>query len=296
MTYSIVARDPDTGEFGVAVQSHYFSVGPVVPWARPGVGAVATQAMAELSFGPRGLDLMATGVGAPTALAALLVSDEGSASRQVALVDATGEVAAHTGENCIVHAGHAIGAGVSCQANIMVSDAIWGAMLEAYEHARSEQASMARRLLAALNAAEALGGDARGRQSAALLVVPASGEPWEREVDLRVEDDPEPLQELERLLVISEAYRFASRADDQLVGGDTEAAGALFEAALERLPDSHELKFWAGLSLAHAGDVSAGAALVKEAIAVQSGWSWLLPRLTEQQAPGATAVSAHLGL
>jgi uncharacterized Ntn-hydrolase superfamily protein len=296
VTYSIIARDPDTGELGVAVQSHYFSVGPVVPWAQPGVGAIATQAMADISYGPRGLDLMASGMGAETALALLLAADEASESRQVAFIDSHGTVAAHTGKKCITHAGHVTADGVSCQANIMVSDAIWGAMLEAYEQARTAKASMARRLLTALTAAEALGGDARGRQSAALLVVPGTGEAWEREVELRVEDDPEPLHELERLLVIQEAYQYASRADDELVAGHAEAAGALFAAALERLPDSHELKFWAGLSLAHAGRVQEGAELVREAIAAQPGWTWLLPKLTDDQAPGAAVMCAHLGL
>jgi uncharacterized Ntn-hydrolase superfamily protein len=296
VTYSIVARDPSSGEFGVAVQSHYFSVGPVVPWARPGVGAVATQAMVDVTYGPKGLEQMAAGVAAPEALAALLAEDEGRESRQVAFVDARGGVAAHTGSRCMVHAGHVTGDGVSCQANIMASPEIWGAMLSAYETARAASESMARRLLAAMDAAEALGGDVRGRQSAAILVVPGSGEPWDREVELRVEDHPEPLVEMRRLLGIHEAYTLAAQADDELVAGHEAEAGRRFTEALAKLPDSHELKLWAGVSLVHAGQRERGAALVAEAVAEQPGWAWLLPQLSDEQIPGVTAVCAELGL
>ncbi len=173
MTYSIVARDPATGELGVAVQSHWFAVGPIVPWALPGVGAVATQANAEIAYGPRALELMRTGLDAQSALSRLLAEDAGSAGRQVAVVDARGNVATHTGETCIPFAGHVAGDAVSCQANIMVSERIWPAMLDAY---RSAEGPLTQRLLAALDAAEAQGGDARGRQSAAILVVPGEGD------------------------------------------------------------------------------------------------------------------------
>jgi uncharacterized Ntn-hydrolase superfamily protein len=296
MTYSIVARDPHTGEFGVAVQSHYFSVGPVVPWARPGVGAVATQAMVNIDFGPRGLELMARGSTARQALDQLLAEDEGRQSRQVALVDAQGQVATHTGTNCILHAGHVTGAEVSCQANMMISDQIWDAMLGAYEGASADGRTMARRLLAAMAAAEELGGDARGRQSAAILVVPAEGKAWQKTVELRVEDHPDPLIEMARLLGIQEAYALAAAAEEKLVGGDGTGAGTMFQQALAQLPDSHELKFWTGASLAHAGDLESGAALVQEAIEAQPGWAWLLPQLSDQQVPGAAAISARLGL
>ncbi len=296
MTYSIVARDPRTGAFGVAVQSHYFSVGPVVPWARPGVGAVATQAMVDITYGPRGLDLMAQGKTARQALDQLLAADEGRESRQVAMVDAKGNVAAHTGTSCIVHAGHVTGGEVSCQANIMVTPEIWEAMMGAYETAFADGRTMARRLLAAMAAAEELGGDARGRQSAALLVVPAEGEAWQKTVELRVEDHPDPLIEMARLLSVQEAYALASEADDALVAGDDAAAGNHLQEALALLPDSHELKFWAGASIARAGDLDRGAALVQEAIDAQPGWAWLLPQLTEEQVPGATALAAKLGL
>ena len=175
MTYSIVARDPDTGELGVAVQSHWFNVGPIVPWARPGVGAVATQANAEVAYGPRALDLLERGMSAPGALKRLLAEDSLAASRQVAIVDTRGEVAAHTGEACMAYAGDVQGDGVSCQANIMATAEVWPAMLSAYA---SGQGSLTTRLLTALNVAEAAGGDLRGRQSAAVLVVPAAGDPW----------------------------------------------------------------------------------------------------------------------
>ena len=173
MTYSIVARDRDTGELGVAVQSHWFSVGSLVTWARPGIGAVATQANVDPGYGPRALDLLAAGTPAPAALAELLAADPGRESRQVAVVDGAGGVAAHTGTACMAFAGHVTGAGVSCQANIMASERVWPAMLEAFTAATG---SLGERLLDALDAAEREGGDLRGRQSAAILVVPLEGE------------------------------------------------------------------------------------------------------------------------
>ncbi len=190
MTYSIVARDPQTGELGVAVQSHWFGVGPLVPWARPGVGAAATQANVRVAYGPEALELLASGVGAEEALARLTAADPGAAGRQLAIVDAHGGVAAHTGSACMDFAGHVTGDQVSCQANIMANATVWSRMLETFSTAAGPLAS---RLLAALDAAEAAGGDIRGRQSAALLVVPAAGEWWETNVSLRVEDHPEPL-------------------------------------------------------------------------------------------------------
>ena len=214
-TYSIVARDPTTGELGVAVQSHWFAVGPIVPWVRPGVGAVATQSIAEPAYGPHALDrVAANGSGAGATLDVLLGDDELSRFRQVAIVDAQGEVATHTGDGCIAHAGHRAGAQFSAQANMMASPDVWPAMAAAFE---SASGPLARRLLAALNAAEASGGDARGRQSSALVVAPAEGEPWQRTVDVRVDDHPEPLRELERLLDLADAYAIASEGDD-LVG------------------------------------------------------------------------------
>jgi len=291
VTYSIVARDPDTGELGVAVQSHWFSVGSVVTWAQPGIGAVATQAIAEISYGPKALALLAAGTPAPEALEQLVISDAGRDLRQVAVVDATGRVAAHTGPNCIAYAGHVTGDGVSCQANIMVSERVWPAMLEAYGAAGG---SLTQRLLSALEAAEREGGDARGRQSAAILVVPAEGEPWRTRVSLRVEDHPDPLPELGRLVELHEAYGLAARADELLNSGRHDEAAALYEQASERAPGSHELLFWAGLGIAGSGDLDAGVAKVRAAIELQPNWRELLTRLPPDMAPAAPAVRARL--
>ncbi len=292
MTYSIVARDPDTGELGVAVQSHWFSVGSVVTWARPGVGAVATQANAEVSYGPGALDLLSGGAAAPEALDKLVAADPGGPSRQVAVVDAAGRVGVHTGPMCIACAGHLTGEGVSCQANIMVSERVWPAMLEAFTAASG--ASLTTRLLDALDAAEREGGDLRGRQSAAILVVPAEGEPWRTVVSLRVEDHPEPLPELRRLVILHDAYRLAGEADGLLNAGRHDEAAELYVKASEGAPGNHELLFWAGLGTAQAGDVEAGAVTVREAIALQPTWRDLLLRLPEELAQAAPAVLARL--
>ena len=291
MTYSIVARDPDTGELGVAVQSHWFSVGSIVTWARPGVGAVATQANAEPAYGPRALDLLTGGVATPDALAQLVADDPAGPSRQVAVVDAVGRVGVHTGPKCMAYAGHITGEGVSCQANIMVSERVWPAMLDAFN---ATSGSLASRLLDALDAAEREGGDARGRQSAAILVVPAEGEPWRTLVSLRVEDHPEPLPELRRLVVLDDAYRLAGEADELLNAGRHDEAARLYVRASECAPDNHELLFWAGLGTVQAGDLEGGVAKVEAAIALQPAWRELLPRLPAELAPAVPAVLARL--
>ena len=293
MTYSIVARDAETGELGVAVQSHWFAVGPIVPWAAPGVGAVATQANVEVSYGPRALELIADGVEAEQALARLIAEDPGAAGRQVAIVDATGRVAAHTGEACMAFAGHVIAEGVSCQANIMRSETVWPAMLEAFKDAGG---TLTMRLLAALDAAEAEGGDLRGRQSAAILVVPAEGERWRAVVSLRVEDHPDPLPELRRLVALHRAYALASQADECVGAGRHDEAAELFRRASELAPDNDELRFWSGLGAAQGGDLDTGVGQVREAIAQHAGWEELLRRLTPEVAPAAAAVRAELGL
>jgi uncharacterized Ntn-hydrolase superfamily protein len=291
VTYSILARDPDTGELGVAVQSHWFSVGSIVPWARPGVGAVATQAIAEPAYGPRVLDLLADGMPAPDALARLVAEDVSRESRQVAVVDAAGRVAAHTGSSCIAHAGHATRDGVSCQANIMVSASVWPAMLEAFQVASGP---LADRLLSALDAAECEGGDIRGRQSAAILVVPADGEPWHAVVSLRVEDHPDPLAELRRLVTLRGAYALADEADELLSLGRYDAAFELYHRASEIAPGNHELMVWAGLCAAAAGDLDVGLAGVRAALAQHPGWRALLARLPQDLAPAAPAIVARL--
>lgn len=206
MTYSIVARDPNTGELGVAVQSCYFSVGAVVPWAEAGVGAVATQSFVDPAYGPLGLALMRKGQSAPEALQALVAADPGEAIRQVAMIDALGRVAVHTGAHCLDAAGHCLGEQVSAQANLMARTTVWGAMIERFSKTSGE---LATRLLAALDAAEAEGGDRRGKQSAAILIVRAqpTGKVWvDRIVDLRVEDHPDPVNELRRLVDLKRLY------------------------------------------------------------------------------------------
>jgi uncharacterized Ntn-hydrolase superfamily protein len=280
-TYSIVARDPTTGELGVAVQSHWFSVGSVVSWARPRVGAVATQSVAEVAHGPNALEQLARGLDAGAALAAV---------RQLGVVDAAGGAAAHTGSGCIPHAGHKLGEGFCCQANIMASETVPAAMAHAFHAAEGD---LAERLLAALDAAEAEGGDLRGSQSAALLVVPAEGEPWRSRFDLRVEDHGAPLGELRRLLRFARAYELAGRADTLLAEGSREQAASLYVQAAELAPEADELTFWAGLGVA-AEDLPAGASLVRRAAEHQPVWLELLGRLPDELEPNAAAVRAAL--
>jgi uncharacterized Ntn-hydrolase superfamily protein len=293
MTYSMVARDPATGELGVAVQSHWFSVGSIVTWGRAGVGAVATQSMAEPAYGPRLLDRLAAGEAPGAALEAEVAAEGGARLRQVAVVDADGEVAAHTGDGCIPFAGHLEGDGFSAQANLMASTEVWPAMADAFEQATGP---LARRLMAALEAGEAAGGDVRGRQSAALLVVPGTGEGWERTVELRVEDHPEPLEELSRLLTVHEAYGLATEAEELAAQGRHDEAGISGRQALELAPDNPELIFWAGLALAHQGDLETGVTLVERAIELHPGWRDLLGRVSQEIAPGAPAVRRALTL
>jgi uncharacterized Ntn-hydrolase superfamily protein len=290
-TYSIVARDPDTGELGAAVQSHWFSVGSIVTWARPGVGAVCTQSIAEPAYGPRLLDALEGGALPADALGALLADDGTADYRQVAVIGADGPPATHSGPGCIAFAGHAAGDDFSAQANMMASEAVWPEMAAAFAAATGP---LSRRLLAALRAAEAAGGDARGKQSSALVVVPASGEPWRRTVDLRVEDHEEPLDELERLLVLHDAYTLATRGDDLTGEGRHAAAGEAYRAAAALAPDNHELLFWAGLAEFDHGDREAGLAQVRRAIALQPGWRGLLSRLEPEVAPAAARVLVAL--
>jgi len=290
-TYSIVARDPRSGELGVAVQSHWFAVGPIVPWVRAGVGAVATQSIAEPAYGPRALDAMAGGARAGEALDELVADDELARFRQVAAVDAHGNAAGFTGDGCIAYAGHQEGHAFSAQANMMASPEVWPAMAHAFEAAAGP---LSRRLLAALHAAEARGGDARGRQSCALVVAPAHGEPWQRTVDLRVDDHPEPLAELDRLLDLSDAYTLATEGDDLVGQGRHEEAGERYRSASALAPGNHELLFWAGLAAAQSGDLPTALERVREAIRLQPGWRELLGRLDAEIAPGAPAVREAL--
>jgi uncharacterized Ntn-hydrolase superfamily protein len=291
-TYSIVARDPETGELGVAVQSHWFSVGPVVPWAMPGVGAVATQANIDVRYGPRLLALLAGGLDAPAALERLVAADAGGYGRQVAVIDAGGRVAVHTGTECMPHAGHVTGDGVSCQANIMASPSVWGAMMDAF---RATAGRLQDRLLAALDAAEGAGGDIRGRQSAAILVVPAHGESWESNVSLRVEDHPDPLVELRRLLVLHDAYVLAGQGDAMVNQRDYAEASRFYRQAAALAPDAIELRFWSGLGTAQLGDLSAGIEEVRSVIEQSPGWAALIAQLPDSVMPSISAVRAGLG-
>jgi uncharacterized Ntn-hydrolase superfamily protein len=278
-TYSIVARDARTGELGVAVQSHWFSVGPIVPWARAGVGAVATQSFVKVSYGPGGLARMASGEAPADALAALLAEDEGREVRQVAMIDAQGRVAAHTGARCIVAAGHATGTDYSVQANLMERDSVWPAMATAFESATGP---LAERLLAALLAAEAEGGDIRGRQSAALLVVSGSrsASAWEgRTVDLRVEDHSDPLGELSRLLRLHRAYEHMNAGDVHMEHGDMDGAVSAYGEALALAPEVGEIAFWAGITLAGKGRVDEALPLLARAYADEPRLRELVSRL-----------------
>jgi uncharacterized Ntn-hydrolase superfamily protein len=278
-TFSIVARDPQSGEMGVAVQSHWFSVGSVVAWAEAGVGAVATQALVEISYGPLGVTLMRAGKSAPEALAALLAADEGHDLRQVAMVDGEGRVAVHTGERCIADAGHEAGEGFSVQANMMAGPDVWPAMARAY---REAQGDLAERMLAALEAGQAAGGDIRGRQSASILIVkPAStGRPWADTVmDLRVEDHPQPIRELRRLVGLHRAYQHMNRGDDLLGAGEVEDALHEYRAAAEIAPEIEELPFWHAVTLADLGRVDEALPIFRDVFARNADWATLLSRL-----------------
>jgi uncharacterized Ntn-hydrolase superfamily protein len=291
-TYSIVARDPVSGDLGVAVQSHWFSVGSVVTWGRPGVGTVATQSVADPAYGPRTLERLAAGEDPGPALRAQLEHDGLAEVRQVAAVTASGDVAVHTGTDCIPHAGHVAGAGFSCQANMMARPGVPEAMADAFVGADGD---LPARMLAALQGAERAGGDVRGRQSAAMLIVDAQEASLVPKLELRVEDHADPIAELARLLDLQRAYALAGEADELLGAGDAGEAGRLYKRASELAPDSDELLFWAGLSMAHTGDLDGGADAVSRAAAVHSGWLDLLDRLTPDFAPAGAAVRRALG-
>jgi uncharacterized Ntn-hydrolase superfamily protein len=281
-TYSIVARDSATGQIGVAVQSHWFSVGSLVPWAEAGVGAVATQSFVEPAFGAAGLSLMRSGRSAPDALRRLLTADPGVETRQVAMIDARGRVAVYTGSRSIPYAGHRTGPQFSVQANLMDRPDVWTAMARAYE---TSVGDLADRMLAALAAAERAGGDARGRQSAAIIVVAArpTGRPWDdRIVDLRVEDHADPVGELRRLVGISRAYRSLAEGDGRLARGQLPQALQAYERAVSSAPDTAtngEVAFWAGIRLVAAGQESMGLTYLRRAQSVHSRWIEVMRRL-----------------
>src|SRR5687768_1137434 len=278
-TYSIVARDPNTGELGVAVQSHWFSVGPIVAWAEAGVGAVATQSFVDPSYGKNGLDMMRGGKSAPDTLKELLAKDEGREVRQVAMIDATGRVDAWTGKNDIQAAGHIVGKNFSVQANLMLNDKVWPAMAHAFENTRGH---LSDRMLAALDAAQAAGGDIRGKQSAALVVVTGkpTGQAWkDRTFDLRVDDSPEPLKELRRLVRLQRAYNHMNAGDLAVEKKDNEGALREYSAAEKLVPDNAEMIYWHAVALVNMGRVDESLPLFRKVFAMDRNWLTLTPRL-----------------
>lgn len=282
-TYSIVARDKTTGALGVAVQSHWFSVGARVAWAEAGVGAVATQSFTEVTYGPLGLDLMRAGKTAPEALRSLLQSDEGVAVRQVGMVDADGGVAAHTGARAIVEHCHHTGDGYSVQANLMLKDTVCDAMVRAYE---GTEGDLAEKLMRALEAAQAEGGDIRGKQSAALIVVEGDKgtAPWnERSFDLRVDDHAAPVREMRRLLTVARGYKLMNKGDDLWTEGKVEEALKAYEAAEALMPDNHEAIFWHATTLAAGGYVEQALPLYARAYAMWPDWRKVVPRLVQSE-------------
>ena len=278
-TYSIVARDAATGELGVAVQSHWFSVGSMVSWAEPGVGAVATQSFVDPNYGPLGLQLMRAGKSAQQALDALLAVDEHANVRQVAMVDASGVIANHTGQMSIDEHCDIAGDDFTVQANLMDQATVCEAMAKAYVAAEGD---LAERMMIALEAAEAEGGDIRGKQSAAILVVSddRSLPPWGgRIVDLRVEDHADPLLEMRRLLTLARAYNLMNEGDGLMTTGDIDAAVVAYSAAEALVPDSHEMVFWHAATLAGAGLVDESLPLFEKAFAMWPKWRELVTRL-----------------
>ncbi len=280
-TYSIVARDSVTGEIGVAVQSHWFSVGSVVTWAEAGTGAVATQSLVEVSYGPLGLELMRAGKNADQALKGLLEADDFPEWRQVAMIDATGRVAVHTGEKCIREAGHRAGKQYSVQANLMEKNTVWDAMAEAYETAEGD---LAERMLAALEAAQNEGGDIRGKQSSAILIVKAesSGRPYlDRVMELRVEDHVEPVKELRRLVQVQRAYDLMNEGDEHISKGEGQEAMEAYGKAMDLAPGNPEVQFWAAVTMFTQGNEEKALQYFREVFEADRNWIEVVRRLPE---------------
>jgi len=278
-TYSIVARDAETGEMGVAVQSHWFSVGSMVSWAEPGVGAVATQSFIDPNYGPLGLQLMRAGKTAAEAQAALLSIDEHANVRQLGMIDANGVVANHTGDSAIADHCDIVGDNYTVQANMMWKPTVCEAMAAAFEAA---QGDLAQRMMIALEAAQGEGGDIRGKQSAAMIVVSndRSLPPWGgRVIDLRVEDHAEPLVELRRLVTMNKAYNLMNAGDEHMMVGDIDSAVVAYGGAETMVPDSHEMIFWHAATLADAGKIDEAMPLFAKAFAMWPRWREIIPRL-----------------
>ena len=280
-TFSIVAYDSTTQELGVAVQSRAFSVGMAVPWAEAGVGAVATQSLVLVDYGPEGLDLMRKGVPAPAALKQLLAKDEAKNGRQVAMIDAKGNVDAWTGPDCIPAAGNHVGKGYSCQANLMSNEKVWPAMAAAFEAAKGD---LAERMMQALEAGEKAGGDIRGRQSAAMVIVKAksSGKPWnDKVIDLRVEDSHDPLGELRRLIKLRHAYNEEDAGDAAISAKKPDEALQHYEQAMKLAPDVVELEFWAAVSMYTNERVPEALQHFRHVFQREHRWVDLVPRLAK---------------
>lgn len=278
-TYSIVAFDPKTGDMGVAVQSHWFSVGTSVTWGEAGVGVVATQSFVNPSFGPRGLELLKQGKSPQEVVDELIKSDEGREFRQLAVLDSKGRAASYTGKLCIQPAGNIVGENFSVQANLMSTDKVWPAMAEAFKNSTGQ---LAERMLTALEAAEKVGGDIRGKQSAALLVFKgkSSGKVWEDKlVDLRVDDNPLPLVELRRLLKVHRAYEHMNNGDLATEKNDLNGAMKEYSAAMKMFPDNLEMKYWTAVALANNGKMKEALPMFKEIFKKDKNWKDLTPRL-----------------
>jgi uncharacterized Ntn-hydrolase superfamily protein len=278
-TFSIVARDPATGEMGVAVQSHWFSVGSVVSWAEAGAGAIATQSFVNPALGQEGLQLLKQGFPAQKVLDSLIGKDEGRDVRQLAVVDSKGKTAVWTGSKCILAAGDYHEENFSVQANLMLNDNVWPAMAKAFKETTGP---LAERMIAALEAGQAAGGDIRGKQSAAILVVKgtASGKLWEdREIDLRVEDNPEPIKELKRLVQVHRAYEHMNAGDLATEKNDMPAAMKEYKTAQEMFPENLEMKFWTAVTMVNNGMNKEALPLFKTVFAGDANWAILVPRL-----------------
>ncbi len=281
-TYSIVARDPQTGELAVAVQSHWFSVGSKVSWAKAGVGVIATQSFLDPSYGYRGLELLEQGKSPQEALDEMLAQDPGREVRQVAILDAQGRVAVHTGRKCIQHAGHASGGNYSVQANMMLNPTVWPAMATAFE--QLDSLPLAERVLQTLKAAESQGGDIRGRQSAVLMVVKGlqSDQPWNDElINLQVADHQTPLEELERLLEVFRAYEYMNKGDQAVETGEMELASQHYGNAQKMIPDNLEMKYWHAITLANNQQYQEARTMLAPIFKVEPQWKLLTQRLPE---------------
>lgn len=279
-TFSIVARDPVTGEMAVGVQSHWFSVGTAVSWGEAGVGVVATQSFVNKSYGIKGLNLMKQGKTAPEALQELLAADEGREVRQVAMIDANGMVQSFTGKNCIDHAGSLVGKNYAVQSNMMLGNRVNDAMKKAFEG--SEGKPLAERVLMALKAAQAAGGDIRGKQSAALLVVAgkSTGQPWnERQIDLRVDDNRAPLVELDRLLQLYRAYEHMDKGDLATEKNNMKLAMEEYSAAMKMFPENLEMQYWTAITLANNKKVKEAGIMLQKIYRKDANWRELTKRL-----------------